>query len=151
MISRAEAFLPRLAASNADLARRAALDPTSVDIEHLGENSDGSHIEMVIVSIAIATYTILISPRHLSSLQNLGLGVFEQRPRPDNCRKNKNGQPQDSSSDSSSDSEDSESSEGDDSEDSGDSKEGEDTPNAARTIKKTDILVLSSNTNATGG
>ncbi|KAF8575735.1 hypothetical protein K439DRAFT_1664940 [Ramaria rubella] len=58
LISRAEAFLPRLAASNADLGHRAALDPASVDIENIDDAEDGTYIEM-----------------------NLGLGVFEQRTR----------------------------------------------------------------------
>jgi len=60
VLSRAEDFLPRLAASNAELANKAAQDPASVDIEHLGDRGeDAPHIEM-----------------------NLGLGVFSQRPPP---------------------------------------------------------------------
>ncbi|KAJ3557462.1 hypothetical protein NM688_g1458 [Phlebia brevispora] len=53
LLSRVQAFLPQLAASNADITRRAKEDPASVDIEKLG--SDGRYIQM-----------------------NLGLGVFEQ-------------------------------------------------------------------------
>ncbi|KAI0699780.1 hypothetical protein C8T65DRAFT_659104 [Cerioporus squamosus] len=55
LLSRVQAFLPELAASNADLLRRAKEDPTSVDIENVNEE-DPQYIEM-----------------------NLGLGVFEQR------------------------------------------------------------------------
>ncbi|KAI0789381.1 hypothetical protein C8Q75DRAFT_765382 [Abortiporus biennis] len=54
LLSRVQAFLPELAASNAVLARRAQEDPSSVDIEELGETQQ--YIQM-----------------------NLGLGVFEQR------------------------------------------------------------------------
>ncbi|TFK83418.1 hypothetical protein K466DRAFT_589737 [Polyporus arcularius HHB13444] len=54
LLSRVQAFLPELAASNADLLRRAREDPTSVDIENVREE-DPQYIEM-----------------------NLGLGVFEQ-------------------------------------------------------------------------
>ena len=54
LLARVQAFLPELAASNADLLQRARDDPESVDIEHLG--AAGPYIEM-----------------------NLGLGVFEQR------------------------------------------------------------------------
>ncbi|KAL4250262.1 hypothetical protein ABKN59_003104 [Abortiporus biennis] len=54
LLSRVQAFLPELAASNVALARRAQEDPSSVDIEELGETQQ--YIQM-----------------------NLGLGVFEQR------------------------------------------------------------------------
>ncbi|KIJ46530.1 hypothetical protein M422DRAFT_165170, partial [Sphaerobolus stellatus SS14] len=50
VLSRAAAFLPLLASSNAELAN---VDPESLNIEHL-EDEEGAHIEM-----------------------NLGLGVFE--------------------------------------------------------------------------
>ncbi|KAI0666433.1 hypothetical protein C8Q78DRAFT_1072385 [Trametes maxima] len=55
LLSRVQAFLPELAASNAELARRAREDPESVDIENLGEDQQ-QYIEM-----------------------NLGLGVFDHR------------------------------------------------------------------------
>ncbi|KAF9808509.1 hypothetical protein IEO21_07864 [Rhodonia placenta] len=54
LLSRVQAFLPQLAASNADLLRRAQEDPSSVDIENTADAE--RIIEM-----------------------NLGLGVFEQR------------------------------------------------------------------------
>ncbi|KAF7793571.1 hypothetical protein EIP86_004685 [Pleurotus ostreatoroseus] len=54
VLSRVQAFLPQIAASNADIARRAMEDPDSVDIEKVG--ADSRYIQM-----------------------NLGLGVFEQR------------------------------------------------------------------------
>jgi len=154
VISRAEAFLPRLAASNVDLARRAALDPTSVDIEHLGENPESSHIEMVSTLHSI-TYTI----RHQSSwqLQNLGLGILEQRPRPrhgpEARHQNETEQPSDSESESEPDSESSEISKDDTegSEDSENSEENEDIPHATETVKVHDINVLSSDTNVNSG
>ncbi|KZT22682.1 hypothetical protein NEOLEDRAFT_1180758 [Neolentinus lepideus HHB14362 ss-1] len=55
LLSRVQAFLPQLAASNADLESRARADPGSVDIENVAEEA-GQYIEM-----------------------NLGLGVFEAR------------------------------------------------------------------------
>ncbi|CDO76405.1 hypothetical protein BN946_scf184937.g19 [Trametes cinnabarina] len=55
LLKRAQAFLPELAASNADLIRRARENPESVDIENVGEDAE-RYIEM-----------------------NLGLGVFEHR------------------------------------------------------------------------
>ncbi|KAF9552298.1 hypothetical protein CPC08DRAFT_647094 [Agrocybe pediades] len=55
LLSRVQAFLPQLEASNAILMQRAQQDPKSVDIEHISEGMD-RHIEM-----------------------NLGLGVFEDR------------------------------------------------------------------------
>ncbi|KAM5543866.1 hypothetical protein V8D89_002483 [Ganoderma adspersum] len=55
LLSRVQAFLPELAASNADLLRRANEDPNSVDIENV-DDDQAQYIEM-----------------------NLGLGVFETR------------------------------------------------------------------------
>ncbi|KAI0777410.1 hypothetical protein BD413DRAFT_178208 [Trametes elegans] len=55
LLSRVQAFLPELAASNADLVRRARENPDSVDIENVGEDEE-NYIEM-----------------------NLGLGVFDHR------------------------------------------------------------------------
>ncbi|KAI0354059.1 hypothetical protein OH77DRAFT_1426470 [Trametes cingulata] len=55
LLSRVQAFLPELAASNAELVRRARENPESVDIENVGEDEE-QYIEM-----------------------NLGLGVFEHR------------------------------------------------------------------------
>lgn len=50
VLSRVQAFLPQLAASNADIARRAKDDPASVDIEKLG--NENRYIEMVNFSFA---------------------------------------------------------------------------------------------------
>ncbi|KAI0655026.1 hypothetical protein C8Q70DRAFT_924703 [Cubamyces menziesii] len=55
LLSRVQAFLPELAASNAELLRRARENPESVDIENIDEDQE-QYIEM-----------------------NLGLGVFEHR------------------------------------------------------------------------
>ncbi|KAI0635391.1 hypothetical protein C8Q77DRAFT_1072599 [Trametes polyzona] len=55
LLSRVQAFLPELAASNAELVRRARENPESVDIEHIGDDQE-QYIEM-----------------------NLGLGVFDHR------------------------------------------------------------------------
>ncbi|KAK0239327.1 hypothetical protein EDD85DRAFT_951528 [Armillaria nabsnona] len=55
LLSRVQAFLPQIEASNAILTQRVELDPKSVDIEHITEGTD-QYIEM-----------------------NLGLGVFEHR------------------------------------------------------------------------
>ncbi|KAI0328753.1 hypothetical protein GY45DRAFT_1325897 [Cubamyces sp. BRFM 1775] len=55
LLSRVQAFLPELAASNADLLRRARENPESVDIENIDEDQE-QYIEM-----------------------NLGLGVFDHR------------------------------------------------------------------------
>ncbi|KAF8808670.1 hypothetical protein BYT27DRAFT_7137134 [Phlegmacium glaucopus] len=55
LLSRVQAFLPQLEASNAVLAQRAREDPNSIDIEHIPEGMD-QYIEM-----------------------NLGLGIFEDR------------------------------------------------------------------------
>ncbi|KAI8973129.1 hypothetical protein BD414DRAFT_425179 [Trametes punicea] len=55
LLQRVQAFLPELAASNAELLRRARENPESVDIENVGEDQE-QYIEM-----------------------NLGLGVFEHR------------------------------------------------------------------------
>ncbi|KAH9896506.1 hypothetical protein C8Q73DRAFT_780236 [Cubamyces lactineus] len=55
LLSRVQAFLPELAASNAELLRRARENPESVDIENIDEDQD-QYIEM-----------------------NLGLGVFDHR------------------------------------------------------------------------
>ncbi|KAK0466777.1 uncharacterized protein EV420DRAFT_1240577, partial [Desarmillaria tabescens] len=55
LLSRVQAFLPQIEASNAILTQRVELDPKSVDIEHITEGME-QYIEM-----------------------NLGLGVFEHR------------------------------------------------------------------------
>ncbi|KAI0828534.1 hypothetical protein BC628DRAFT_1487827 [Trametes gibbosa] len=55
LLSRVQAFLPELAASNADLIQRARENPESVNIENIGEDQ-GRYIEM-----------------------KLGLGVFDHR------------------------------------------------------------------------
>ncbi|TFK56340.1 hypothetical protein OE88DRAFT_1649560 [Heliocybe sulcata] len=55
LLSRVQAFIPQLAASNADLESRMRQDPGSVDIENVSQDA-GQYIEM-----------------------NLGLGVFEAR------------------------------------------------------------------------
>lgn len=55
LLSRVQAFLPQIEASNAILAQQAESNPESVDIEHIDEDKD-QYIEM-----------------------NLGLGVFEDR------------------------------------------------------------------------
>ncbi|PPQ72996.1 hypothetical protein CVT26_014512 [Gymnopilus dilepis] len=57
LLSRVQAFLPQIEASNALLTQRMQEDPASVDIEHISEGSQ-QYIEM-----------------------NLGLGVFEDRAR----------------------------------------------------------------------
>ncbi|KIL71155.1 hypothetical protein M378DRAFT_19618 [Amanita muscaria Koide BX008] len=59
LLSRVQAFLPQIEASNAILAQQAESNPESVDIEHIDEDRD-RYIEM-----------------------NLGLGVFEDRTRRD--------------------------------------------------------------------
>ena len=46
VLSRVQAFLPELAASNADLLRRAREDPDSIDIENIDE-SQAQYLEMV--------------------------------------------------------------------------------------------------------
>ena len=46
VLSRVQAFLPRLEASNAILAQRARDDPNSIDIEHIPDGMD-QYIEMV--------------------------------------------------------------------------------------------------------
>ena len=46
MLSRVQEFLPELAASNADLLRRAKEDPNSVDIENV-DDDQAQFIEMV--------------------------------------------------------------------------------------------------------
>ena len=46
MLSRVQAFLPELAASNADLLRQAKEDPNSVDIENV-DDDQAQYIEMV--------------------------------------------------------------------------------------------------------
>lgn len=46
MLSRVQAFLPQIEASNAILAQHAEKDPKSVDIEYMGEEVD-RYIEMV--------------------------------------------------------------------------------------------------------
>ncbi|PPQ78594.1 hypothetical protein CVT24_002740 [Panaeolus cyanescens] len=55
LLSRVQAFLPQLEASNNDLAQKAKADPSSIDIEHISDDME-QYIEM-----------------------NLGLGVFEDR------------------------------------------------------------------------
>ena len=45
VLSRVQAFLPQIAASNADITRRAMEDPDSVDIEKVG--ADSRYIQMV--------------------------------------------------------------------------------------------------------
>ncbi|KAJ3507752.1 hypothetical protein NLJ89_g6128 [Agrocybe chaxingu] len=55
LLSRVQAFLPQLEASNAILSQKMQEDPSSVDIEHISEGID-RYIEM-----------------------NLGLGLFEDR------------------------------------------------------------------------
>ncbi|PPQ92581.1 hypothetical protein CVT25_007273 [Psilocybe cyanescens] len=75
LLSRVQAFLPQLEASNALLSQRAQEDPNSVDIEHIPEGMD-QYIEM-----------------------NLGLGVFEDRSHPVN-RENEDSEMSTSSSSS---------------------------------------------------
>ncbi|KAL6302890.1 hypothetical protein BKA93DRAFT_790254 [Sparassis latifolia] len=77
LLSRVQAFLPEIAASNADIARQAEEDPNGVDIEHLEDSEQ--YIEM-----------------------NLGLGVFETRKPPDGSVPMDTDADEDKSSDSSS-------------------------------------------------
>ncbi|KAF8661436.1 hypothetical protein AX16_001354 [Volvariella volvacea WC 439] len=75
LLSRVQAFLPQLAASNEELERLAAEDPLSVDIEHIDKGVQ-QYIEMVSVfqhhSLGVDRYGLL-------SMKNLGLGIFEDR------------------------------------------------------------------------
>ena len=73
VLSRVQAFLPRLEASNVLLAQRVKEDPSSVDIEHISTGME-QYIEMVRPSRILADSWPI-----LSLIQNLGLGVFEDR------------------------------------------------------------------------
>lgn len=73
MLSRVQAFLPQLAASNADLLRRAQEDPSSVDIENTAD------AERIIEMVGYTLFPSLKTESHSPTAQNLGLGVFEQR------------------------------------------------------------------------
>ena len=77
VLARVQAFLPELAASNAELAARAARDPDSVDIEHLDPDSE-RYIEMVRPSdVKLRPSTFADDPpMYFATKQNLGLGVF---------------------------------------------------------------------------
>lgn len=48
VIARVQAFLPQIEASNVEVLRQAKADPTSVDIENVGDKAQ--HIEMVVIS-----------------------------------------------------------------------------------------------------
>lgn len=73
VLSRVQAFLPRLEASNVLLAQRVKEDPSSVDIEHISAGME-RYIEMVLpLSILYNSQFIFVL------IQNLGLGVFEER------------------------------------------------------------------------
>lgn len=52
VLSRVQAFLPELAASNADLARRSQQDPRSVDIENV-DSTEERYIEMVCLTFPL--------------------------------------------------------------------------------------------------
>jgi hypothetical protein len=80
LLTRVQAFLPQMEASNTLLSQRMQEDPTSVDIEHIPEEMS-QYVEM-----------------------NLGLGVFEDRSRPNQGQDSE--MPTSSSSDNSSDSSD---------------------------------------------
>ncbi|KAG6875770.1 hypothetical protein C0992_002446 [Termitomyces sp. T32_za158] len=68
ILSRVQAFLPALEASNALLSSQ---DPTHIDIEHI-DSASGPYIEMVRRS------SLLITPASPSPPnQNLGLGLFD--------------------------------------------------------------------------
>ena len=71
VLSRVQAFLPQIQSSNEVLNQRMQEDPTSVNIEHISEDMD-QYIQMV---------GFLTHPYRVSHpcIQNLGLGVFEDR------------------------------------------------------------------------
>lgn len=78
VLSRVQAFLPQLEASNKALLRQAQEDPSSVDIENV--EGEENYIEMVLLN-----FSLWIQPL-IFSVQNLGLGVFEDRSKASNTR-----------------------------------------------------------------
>ncbi|CAG8641315.1 10042_t:CDS:2 [Acaulospora colombiana] len=70
-----QAFLPQIMAANEDLFRRARETDSSVDIEHF-DGTEGAYIEMVNYNHCTERKKRY---KALSILQNLGLGLFEQR------------------------------------------------------------------------
>lgn len=122
VLSRLQAFLPQLEASNAELARRAQADPSSVDIENIPEGAE-QYIEMVRIKNMISISLYSLRP----SLQNLGLGVFEDRSNQEDVDMS------DTSSDSSDSSSNSESSSSDD--DDSDSSSETNSSHPTRPIK----------------
>jgi hypothetical protein len=81
VLSRVQAFLPALQASNALLVQRAQADPKSVDIEHIEEGME-QYIEMVRSLLSLDWSPFFL----LWSCQDLGLGVFEDRSHLNNTR-----------------------------------------------------------------
>lgn len=62
VLSRVQAFLPELAASNAELARRAREDPKSVDIENTA--ADERYIEMassLLLFVCLPVHHLILS------------------------------------------------------------------------------------------
>ena len=47
VLTRLEAFLPQMAAANAELLQRAQQNPESVNIEHIDPANDSRYIQMV--------------------------------------------------------------------------------------------------------
>ncbi|KAF5357454.1 hypothetical protein D9757_011602 [Collybiopsis confluens] len=78
LLSRVQAFLPQMEASNAILAQRVKVNPTSVDMEHI-EDGEQRYIEM-----------------------NLGLGVFDMKPKGESGKRDRDTEMTDSSASSSS-------------------------------------------------
>jgi len=65
LLSRVQAFLPQMEASNAILAQRAREDPNSVDIEHIPDRMD-QYIEMIALkgtTIPTQTWILMHHPR----------------------------------------------------------------------------------------
>ena len=73
VLSRVQAFLPKLEASNAILAQRAREDSNSIDIEHIPDGMD-QYIEMA----SSNNFTPCTPPSNLF-YKNLGLGIYEDR------------------------------------------------------------------------
>lgn len=74
--------MPALRAANDDLEKRRAADPSSVDIENVGEEGE-PHIEMVTAPASPAAATHTLPPdarRRACPRQNLGCGIFEAQP-----------------------------------------------------------------------
>lgn len=88
VLDRLDAFLPSLATANDELAVKHAADPSSVNVEHV-EDDTAQHIEMVRARAVEILFAFFFAYRRMRArcdlrdfrVQDLSCGLFEMKPK----------------------------------------------------------------------